>query len=157
MAASHLRRVLAIPLARLAVLVVSVPQFPPRHSHVVQSVTESAVVEIDDPDLIAPEQRVAEVQAGVDEADIGSVFAQVAHDAPHAGGHPGPSIHRSTEHTRGSGTSGGIDPCSQLPVGCAERHGDEQIRFRQARRLQRIHQTQNPAKASARTTKIAVS
>jgi hypothetical protein len=51
-------------------VVVSVPQFPQRDGDVVEPVTESAVVEIDDPDLVAPEQRVVEVQIGVDEAEI---------------------------------------------------------------------------------------
>jgi transposase len=55
-------------------VVVSVPQFPQRDGDVVEPVTESAVVEIDDPDLIAPEQRVVEVQIGVDEAEIVAVL-----------------------------------------------------------------------------------
>jgi hypothetical protein len=33
-------------------------------------VAESAVVEIDDPDVVAPEQCVVQVQIGVDEADL---------------------------------------------------------------------------------------
>ena len=48
----------------------------------------SAVVEIDDPDVIAPEQRVVQVQIGVDEADLVGAFAQLRHYPLHAGGHP---------------------------------------------------------------------
>ena len=60
------------PMARIAVdqrrpevlVVVSIPQFPQRDGDVVEPVTESAVVEIDNPDLIAPEQRVVQMQIG---------------------------------------------------------------------------------------------
>jgi hypothetical protein len=41
-------------------VVIPVPQFPQRNGDVIEPVTESAVVEIDDLDLAAPEQRVEE-------------------------------------------------------------------------------------------------
>jgi hypothetical protein len=52
---------IAVDQRRPEVLVVmSVPQFPQRNGDVIEPVTESAVVEIDDLDLAAPEQRVEE-------------------------------------------------------------------------------------------------
>jgi len=59
-------------------VVVSVPQFPQGDGDVVKPVPESAVVEIDDLDLVAPEQRVVEVQVGVDEAENAAVLAQAS-------------------------------------------------------------------------------
>src|SRR5215467_5138560 len=69
-------------------VVVWVPQLPQRHGDVVDPVPESAVVEVDDPDVVAPEQQVVEMQIGVDEADLVGGVAQLCHHAFHAGGHP---------------------------------------------------------------------
>src|SRR5262249_21364252 len=47
----------------------SVSQFPQRDGDVVEPIPESAVVKVDDLDVVVPEQRIIEVQVGVDQAD----------------------------------------------------------------------------------------
>ena len=86
-------------------VVVAVPQFPQRDGDVVEPVTKSAVVEIDDLDLVAPEQRVVQMQVGVDETETVGALAQVRHDTSHAEGHPGKLasqvIRKQVPHSRG--------------------------------------------------------
>ena len=58
-------------------VVAPVPQFPQCDGDVVEPVAESAVVEIDDLDVVAPEQRVVQVQIGVNEAGRASCRERV--------------------------------------------------------------------------------
>jgi len=67
-------------------IVVAAPQLPKRDGDVVEPVSESAVVEIDDPDIAAPEQRVIQVQISVNEAGLVGAVAELRHHPLHVGG-----------------------------------------------------------------------
>ena len=58
-----------------------VPQLPQGDGEVIEAVADAAVVEVDQLDLASVEERVSEVQVGVDETDVV--------DAPHDVAHPG--------------------------------------------------------------------
>jgi hypothetical protein len=60
-------------------VVTAVPQLPERHGDVVHAIPEPAVVEVDETGLAAREQRVLEVEVGMDEAERVGFGAELVH------------------------------------------------------------------------------
>jgi hypothetical protein len=83
------------PLLRVArdqggtvrLVVGSLPQLPQGHRDVVEAVAEPAVVEVDEADVAALEERVVEMEVGVDQADRGPAVTELLHRAAGPGSH----------------------------------------------------------------------